>query len=169
MPSLEKNLFSGQNNIDNSLRAKDFKNFSSDIDDVLKEKAWDGSLAGCIGLKLSADNGRVENGTFMIRGCISDEWSQISAKKVWPDAKGNLSLFVRFPRDEIFNFSDGGLASDITAQEEVEHGVFVTCEGRAPTPVLEASYEECGIGEFSVRMLCVISKNSSAENRVLLK
>jgi hypothetical protein len=169
MPSLDKNLFEGQHEIDNCLREREFNNFSSDIDDFFKRKGWDGKAAGCIGLKLSSDNGKVENGFFIVRGSISDEWIQISAKKIWPDIEGNLALFLRFRNADVFKFSDGGLASDITAQEEVEHGVFIMSDSRAPVPVLEASFEEWGIGEFSLRMLCVISKNSSAANGVLLK
>jgi hypothetical protein len=78
----------------------------------------------------------------------------------------SLKRVTILPDLMVFNFR---LASDLTAQEEIEHGVFETSEGRALTPVLEASYEECSIGEFSAIMLCVISKNSSAEKGVLLK
>jgi hypothetical protein len=169
MPCLDKNLFSGQHGLDSNIREKECRNFSSDIDEILKEHGWDGSAAGCIGLKLTADNSRIENGVFITRGCISEEWVQISAKKIWPDVNGNITLFIRFPKAEIFNYSDGGLASDITAQEDVEHGLFVTGDNIQPTPVLEASYGDYGIGEFSLRMLCTLSKNSSAERGLLVK
>jgi hypothetical protein len=169
MPCLDKNLFSGQHGIDSNIREKECRNFTSDIDEKLKDCGWDGSAAGCIGLKLSADNSRIENGIFMTRGCISDEWTELNAKKIWPDITGNLALFLRFPKAEVFYFSDGGLASDLTAQEEVEHGMFIVGDNRQPTPVLEASYSDWGIGEFSLRMLCTLSKNSSAEKGLLIK
>jgi hypothetical protein len=169
MPALDKSLFEGQQEADNSLRENEFANFSSDIDNFLKQNGWDEKAAGCIGLKLSSDNSKVENGIFIVRGVLSEEWTQINAKKVWPDIDGNLALFVRFRDASVFKFSDGGLTSDIIAQEEIEHGVFVVSDGKAPSPVLEASYEEWGIGEFSLRMLCTISKNSSAINGVMVK
>jgi hypothetical protein len=81
----------------------------------------------------------------------------------------SIVLFIRFPQAEVFKFSDGGLSSDLTPQEEVEHGFFITSEGRSPVPVLEAGYDDWSIGEFSLRMLCVISKNSSEEKGVLIK
>jgi hypothetical protein len=169
MPALDKTLFDGQHALDPYIREKECKNFTSDAEEILKERGWDGKIAGCIGLKLSSDNGKVENGIFLVKGSLCEDWIQINAKKIWPDMDNSVSLFLRFPNAEIFKFSDGGLTSDIVAQDEVDHGVFIVCEGRTPTPILEASYEEWGVGDFSLRMLCVLSKNSSATNGVLVK
>jgi hypothetical protein len=169
MPALDKALFEGQYEIDPYIREKGCQNFTSDAEEILKQNGWDGKAAGCIGLKLSSDNGKIENGIFLVKGSISDDWIQVSAKKIWADMDNSLALFLRFPQADIFKFSDGGLASDIVAQDEVDHGLFVVSEGRTPTPVLEADYEEWGVGEFSLRMLCVLSKNSSRTNGILVK
>ena len=104
-----------------------------------------------------------------VRGPVDDKELRVDSNKIWPAASADTFVSIKLPAADIFKFGDGGLCSDYVAEEEVQHAVYENTEGRGPTPVLEADYEERGIGSFCIRMTCIISKSSSARTGVMLK
>jgi hypothetical protein len=169
MPPLDKKLFVGEN----ELRAEDLAqaeiaNFSGDIGIGLTKFGWDGKKCCCIGLTLSPDNARVDRGVFLVRGNLEEKLN-IEASRIWPGAKENVMLVMRFTDSGIFTFSEGDLGSDLVQQEAVEHGFYATTEGQNPTVILEADFEEYGIGDFSLRMTCQLSGKSSVKSGVSIK
>jgi hypothetical protein len=170
MPVLDKKLFAGTNELDPGECAKlEIKNLTSDVTDSLAEYGWNGEAAGCICLMTSADNERVERGTFMTVGTLGDYKEE--ASKVWQNGSTNATLVIKLKTASVFTFSEGGLVSDIIPQEKVEHCLYTSPEdgAGAPSVMLEAEYEEHGVKGFCLRLVCSLSKNSSVKNGVLIK
>ena len=66
MAPLDRQLFKGSAAIARQdLRRLEIRNLSGDIDETLAEFGWNGKPAGCIMLKLSADNAAVTAGQFL--------------------------------------------------------------------------------------------------------
>ena len=166
---MDKELFIGGDFDGREFERGTLRNFTSDVTARLKEFGWLGRLAGCICLTLGPDNKSVRAGFFTARGPVEEKELRVDSNKIWPAANAETFLSIKFPSADIFKFSDGGLCSDYVTSTEVQHTVYTNNEGRAPTPVLEADYEELGIGSFCVRMTCAISKSSSARTGVVLK
>ena len=69
MAPLEKAYFAGQSTIDDGdVRKAEVANFNSHTSEALKRFGWDGKAACCIGLRLTADNRRIESGQFITLG-----------------------------------------------------------------------------------------------------
>lgn len=171
MAPLNKNLFLGEEDFDPGEMGKGVvRNFTSEVATKLKSFNWDGVKAcGCVGLSLSTDNKRVEKGMFLVRGRLEDKEMTAEANKIWAETDSTVSLTIKFPAGDIFEFTEGDLASDLVPQDNVFHGFFKTVEGRPPQPVLEAEYEELGIGNFCLRMTCTLSEESTVRTGVLVK
>ena len=170
MPPLDKKLFVGENDFDpvEIARGK-VGNFKGDVDDRLKQFGWDGISKCCsVGLNLSMDNKRVEKGVLLVRGVLEEKIS-VEANKIWPEAKTGVSLKMRLMDGGIFTFSEGDLGSDLLDQEQVEYVLYKERENAAPTPLLEADLADEGVGQFSLRMTCVLSNNSGARTGVVVK
>ena len=167
---MDKALFVGGESFDGKEIEKGaLRNLTSDVAEKLKAFGWLGRPAGCICLTLSPDNKDVRAGVLAVRGRMEDKELRVDSSKIWPAASADTFLSIRLPAADIFSFNDGGLCSDYVTSAEVQHAVYTNTEGRAPTTLLEADYEEQGIGSFCIRMTCVISKNSSARAGVMLK
>ena len=167
---MDKVLFVGGESFDGKEIEKGaLKNLTSDVAEKLKAFGWLGRPAGCICLTLSPDNKDVRAGVLAVRGRMEDKELRVDSSKIWPAASADTFLSIRLPAADIFSFNDGGLCSDYVTSAEVQHAVYTNTEGRAPTTLLEADYEEQGIGSFCIRMTCVISKNSLARAGVMLK
>ena len=165
---MDKALFAGGESFDGKEIEKGvLRNLTSDVAEKLKAVGWLGRPAGCI--CLSPDNKNVRAGVLAVRGRMEDKELRVDSSKIWPAASADTFLSIRLPVADIFSFNDGGLCSDYVASADVQHAVYTNTEGRAPTPLLEADYEEQGIGSFCIRMTCAISKNSSARAGVMLK
>ena len=171
MSVIDENLFSGAENIgtEDLQRAK-IVNFTGDVKTVLGRFGWSGlTLCASVGLALSADNSSVEKSVFLVNGPVENKTILVEGTKVWPEADSKVRLAITLKNGSVFTFSAGGLASDIVAQEEVEHGFFAMEEGRQPAPILAADYEDWGIGQFALKMLCTVSKNTSERTGVIIK
>ena len=167
---MDKALFSGGEDFDGrEIERGALRNLTSDVAERLKGFGWLGRIAGCICLTLSPDNKSVRAGVLAVRGPVDDKELRVDSNKIWPAASADTFVSIKLPAADIFKFGDGGLCSDYVAEEEVQHAVYENTEGRGPTPVLEADYEERGIGSFCIRMTCIISKSSSARTGVMLK
>lgn len=171
MPLLDKNLFTGIERIDpTDISRGELRNFASDVTDKLAVLGWDQKgMCGCIGLSLTTDNRYVEKGTFFVRGSVKDQELKIEANKIWGEASSNVHLLLKFPSVDMFNFSEGGLSSDLLSQEEVQHGLYEANEDSRLTNILEADYEKHGIGEFCIRMSCTLAKSSSVKKGAMVK
>ena len=170
MPPLDKKMFEGEGDFDpEELARGEVSNFKGDATEKLKTFGWDGASKCCsVGLALSMDNKRVDKGVLLVRGLLEDKIA-VEASKIWPEAKNGVTLMMRLRDGSIFTFSEGDLGSDIVDQEQVEHGFYKDREGASPTPILEADLADEGVGQFSLRMTCVLSNNSTVRAGVIVK
>jgi hypothetical protein len=170
MPPLDKKLFAGDSGLTiDELKQVEVRNFHQDVIDRLKNCGWNGKAkCCCVGLTLSLDNKKVIQGAFLVKGDLNEKLT-IEANKIWPSANSKVNLVLSFPNGEVFTFSEGDLGSDIVPQQAVEQAFYLTSEGRPPAVILEADYAEYGLGAFSLRMTCVLSKNSSEKAGVIVK
>lgn len=151
---LEKKLFAGDRELTpNELAKLEIRNSSSDVYQKLTDFGWKEQAIACVGLALSADNQRVENGAFLPVGKLPT--LRENASKIWSTAATNVTLSVSLPNADIFTFSNGNLASDYVSGGALEHGFFL--DGKA---VLEADYESHGLGGFCIRMTCQLGKST---------
>ena len=166
MAPIDKRLFSGGDEIAaGELQRLEVRNYSGSIDDALKNLGWTGRPAGCVVLKLNADNTSVTGGQFVARGPLAGGEVRLEADKLWARAASGLILSVQVPDASAFTFGDGGLCSDYLDDEIVES--CITSSGRAAQVVLEDEYASLGIGKFCLRLVCHISK-ATVKNGVLL-
>ena len=169
MPDLDKGLFSGTTRVTEDDLAKcEVNNIGEDITNVLTSYDWEGGPAACILLQLSADNERVAAGFLITRGRDEKEYT-IDASKIWQDANMGVTLTIRMPELDSFTFTDGGLTSDFLPDEECIHFFHATRDGGAAAPILSANLAQHGIGKFCTRIVCQISRASSAARGVMLK
>jgi hypothetical protein len=168
MPPLDKKLFLGENEIGVEDCVKlEVRNFSSDAESCLKEYGWDGGAAAYIGLTLGADNRCVERGQLMLAGPLGDYREE--GPKLWAGCKEGVTLVVKVRSAAVFSFANGTMASEITPQESLEHAFFATASGGTTSVILETEYERYGIGEFCMRAVAFIGKNSSVKEGVVVK
>ena len=120
-------------------------------------------------LNLSADNRQIESAELVLRGELEDKEIRMDCSKLWQDADLDTTITIRFLRCDNFKFRDGGLWSDFLPDSEILHYFHVLEEDRSPSPILEADLERWGIGRFCARMVCQISKSSSASRGVILR
>jgi hypothetical protein len=128
-----------------------------------------GGAVACIGLILTPDNRRVQDGILVTRGKLENAEYTMEAKKVWLEAVPGTTITIRLETVDIFQFPDGGLYSDYVCAEDVTHFFHTTKEGWGPKPILTAKLPELGIGSFCLRMICQISKSSSSRTGIWLK
>jgi hypothetical protein len=120
-------------------------------------------------LLLSADNRQPIAGEFVVRGKLEAKEWRLEAAKLWSEADEQATLVIKTPKADIFSFPEGGLWSDIVDGSELDAAVWVVSEGGQQEQVAAADYGEWGIGEFSARMNCQLSKQSSQAKGVLIK
>jgi hypothetical protein len=168
MPVLDKKFFAGSSDIAVEECVKlEVRNFTSDLEACLKEFSWKGDTAACVGLMLSADKKKVDSGNFILVGPLQDVKEE--AVKIWPGCKEGVILRIKCKSATAFPFSRGGLSSDLVSQDRLEHAFFAQNNDGPPTVILEAEYEEYGIGEFCTRVIYGVSKNSSAKEGIVIK
>jgi hypothetical protein len=169
MPVLDRALFTGQDEAEvEDLKNAEVANWGAGVKTALGKFGWKGQAAACVGLGLSVDNRRVETARFIVTGRLDEEDGKLEAKKLWQKADNSVMVTLQFRQADIFTFSDGTLCSDFVAASNITHCLHVVKEGRAPTPVMEAEKGKLGVGEFTVRMVCSLSKRSSAKNGVII-
>jgi len=165
MPTLDKSFFSGTGNPDPRTAIKaEIVNTSDSLDDALEALGGeDAALIACIVLHLTADNTKVNNGEFALRGYIDASELRIVCKKIWPKADSGLSLCLTIPEAKVFAFSNGGRASDYVDQELVHHHFVEGAENRAPQRVEAYTAKERGAGEFSLRVIAQIARSDPSK------
>jgi hypothetical protein len=91
MPTLDKNFFVGEGELEPGECAKlEIKNLTTEVKNCLSEYGWTGAAAGCISLTLSADNKKVDRGTFIVTGALGD--AKEDAAKMWHGGSENVLL-----------------------------------------------------------------------------
>ena len=171
MAPLDKSYFAGSRNLQAAeIKSVKVNNFAVDVETCLAAQGGNRETGyACVSLFLSPDNQLVEGGTLIVRGPVDGKQLTVEADKIWPNADKRATLLIKLSDGSVFSFSDGGLASDIVAREGIEYSMVAVAEGRQPAPILEANYEEWGFGGFALRMLCNLSKKSSAKGGIVLK
>jgi hypothetical protein len=167
MPTLDKKLFYSESEIGPEDCVKlEVRNFAGDAESCLSELGWEGEAVACIGLTLGADNRYVEKGQLLVMGPLGEFREEGS--KLWASCKEGVTLVVKIRSAAIFSFLSGTMASAIVPQEAVEHAFFAT-SGSGSAVILQTDFEQYGIGDFCMRTVLFISKNSSAKEGVMLK
>ena len=168
MAPIDSNLFKGAENLsaDEILRLE-ISNRHEDVITVLRDYKWPGNnVIGCILLELSEDNKQVVHGGFQARGAFPQKEVRIKASTLWVSANPSVTLIIKLPGAEAFNFEDS-LASDYLASDEVTHS-FVAQEEGGPVAILAADREEYGVGPFCIRLVCHVVR-ATAKSGVVLK
>ena len=81
MPELDKELFTGRNEVKEEDLAKcEVNNVGEDITNVLTSFDWEGGPAACILLQLTPDNERIAAGMFITRGRDEKEYTLDASK-----------------------------------------------------------------------------------------
>jgi len=169
MASLDEALFRGERILDSDLMDGEATNRGEAVSEILaKAGRSDNETVACILLTLSPDNQKVTRGELVVRGLEKKEY-EWEAHKIWPPADKRITTTISLPALDSFTFSDGGLTSDYMEDEEIVHFHHLRREGRPAEPVLEVDRRDRGIGKFCIRLICNISKDSSAEHGVKLK
>jgi hypothetical protein len=159
LPTLDKKFFAGESDIPMEECAKlEIRNVTTDLEQCLREFGWQGGTAACIALSLSADNGKVARGEFVLVGPLADYKEE--AAKLWPGCNENVTMTNKMKTGAVFSFENGSLASEIVAQEKLEYAYY-----DQGTIILDVDYEEYGIGDFCARTVCSISKNSAVKEK----
>ena len=163
-------FFTGAEDIDpDDLGHVEVTNFSTAADRVLTERfQWDGTAIGCVGLTLSPDNSRVNNGVFVTRGITGLSEYSSPCDQIWPEAPSNIALAIRIASLDSFTFSSGGLWSDLIPAERFIVAYFDTSPSTGRTPILGTPTAP-GIGAFCIRFVCQVSSSSSGKKGVVCK
>jgi hypothetical protein len=170
MVVLDKALFTGQEGVcEEEIVNGEVTNWRESTDKALRKFQWHGGAVACIGLSLTPDNRRVQDGILVTRGKLENVECTMEAKKVWWEAAPGTTITIRLESVDAFQFPDGGLYSEYLCAENVTHFFHTTEEDRSPRPVLTAKLPELGIGSFCLRMICQISKSSSSRTGIWLK
>jgi hypothetical protein len=110
MPTLDKSFFGGTGNPDPRTAIKaEIVNTSDSLDAALEALGGeDAALIACIVLHLTADNTKVNNGEFALRGYIDATELRIVCKKIWPKADSGISLCLTIPKPKFSRFPTAG-------------------------------------------------------------
>lgn len=169
MGVLPKTLFAGAENISEADKQKIFvNNFSESIESVLRDFNWDGKLVGTIGLTISDDGKKIENGRFIPRGPLEAKTIKMAASTIWPDADETVILAIKLTKVEVFKFSEGGLYSQYVDEGAISHTLHSMVEGKTPIPILPQEKGDWNVGSFCLRLICHISKASTAKGGIVL-
>jgi len=169
MGVLPKTLFSGAEEISENDKNKIFvNNFSESIEAVLSEFSWDGKIVGTIGLTISSDGKKIENGRFIPRGTLEAKTIKMAAADIWVNADETVILSIKLPRAEIFKYTEGGLYSQYVDEGAVNYTLHSVVEGKTPVPILDQEKADWNVGNFCLRQICYISKSSTAKGGVVL-
>jgi hypothetical protein len=166
MPDLSEKWFSGNGTIPANLISQiEIASLGLPVNRVLQNLGWDGSKAvACLGFELSPDNKHVARAQFLLRGPLSEDQVSVSAVKIWPGAAKEVTLHINVPEGGNFHFNAGTLASDFIACEDVKFRFEKN--GR---PLLPAEWPAHNVGEFAIRAVCHLAKNSNRGDGPALK
>lgn len=164
-------FFGGAEQIGNNDFAKvEVANFTTDVDAVLTAQfGWASRAIAAVGLTLSWDNLRIQQGTFITRGHLELKDKKMAANTIWPTAKANVSFVIQFPNANVFEFDSGGLWSNLVPSSAVKYSFYDTDEGRSGQKLLGTDERLAGIGDFCIRLIAQLSSTSCAARGVMMK
>ncbi len=158
MPVLDNKWFNPNGSLTPDLVKKlEIASLGHPVNHTLSELGWDGSSpVATIGLELSPDNKQVHRAQFILRGNLGSEPVSRAAGAIWGDKAKELTLKITIPEGGRFHFNNGTLSSDPLASEETK---FYLTKGNNVVPPTE--WPAYGVGDFSVRCVCHLDKNSN--------
>lgn len=142
-------------------------NYADSVDAALSKFGWKGEVAACVVLGLTGDNRAVSEGQLVIRGRQEDRESKLDISRVWPEADAGTILSIDVDLSK-FQFSKGGLFSDYVESDSVVHHYAANAATR-PRVLLASETARYGIGQFSLRMVCQLSRDCDVERGVWLE
>jgi hypothetical protein len=161
MPALDKAFFVGSGNPDTRVSATaEILNKGESLTEALELLGCvEASLSGHVILYTTADNNRVENAEFVLRGIIEASVIRIPCHKIWAQAEKGVFLYLTIPDADKYVFENGGLASDYIAQEQLEFDFGDHIEGRAVTKYTAEVARGKNTGDFCIRAVAQLSKS----------
>jgi len=122
--------------------------------DFLSKHGWDGKAAAAVGLRLTPDNRSPEAARLILVG----EWDKpirIQANRVFQGADQEILMEIQLDDLSTFKCRENRMASMY-----VPSNMVTTKYTRKKKELSEEQLAEEGIGEFSLRTICSISKSS---------
>jgi len=171
MPDLANYFFSGRGSIPIDVaKALEVNGPGATTQAVLASAGWDGRLIAGVNIFLSPDNERVVNGSFFVLGHLSEDLVAFQAAKVWAGAAESVTMHLQPPPGEAIRFPSGRLHSEVLASSDMKFAFFKGgALGVAPAAVPEAEWEAHGLGDFSARLVCHVSKGTKHATGVLIR
>ena len=164
---IDANLFTGTGGLcDSDVTKGEVNNYSNEVDTALSKFGWKGDAVASIILALNGNNTEVLESHLAIRGKPREREYRIDAKKVWPEADEGVTLVVSAENLRSFKFTAGGMCSDYLDGSTAVHQ-FYSGDSR-PKVLLAGDLLENEIGEFCLRVVCQLSKESTAERGLWL-
>lgn len=155
MPDIDRQLFRGKD----SLSLEDWQKVAApdlsprSISQILEKHEWSGKAAAAVGLRLTADNTRVDSAKLLLAGGWGNTL-KIQARKLFTGADEDVILELDIPDLAVFRCTDGQMCSRYTPQEAVKYRYI---QGDK-TLVDEEEIMQQGIGDFSLRVVTGLSK-----------
>jgi hypothetical protein len=172
MPELDASLFLGGagKGPEADFRKIEVGNFQEDVDKVLTHYfKWKGDAIGLVGITTSKDNQRVDGATFFVRGKFKETTHKLNAEAIWETADPNCVIQLHLPSASQFRFVAGGLYSDFLPASHLQYQCEALQHGKPTTIIKPSDYNEAGVEDFALRMVCQLSRNSSAKKGILLR
>jgi len=172
MPELDASLFSGETDRgpEAELRHTEVSNFQEGVNTALtKNFKWNGKAMGIIGLTTGRNNLTVEDGRFIIRGTFTEAAHKLDASAIWEEADPECFINLKLPKGDVFTFSEGGLYSDFIPSSQLKFQCLAMQSNKELVTIAPADYTEAGVGEFAVRIICQISRASTAKKGVMMR
>lgn len=170
MPELEKGLFTSGDQLQAADWASVFTcSFEKQaVEELFETHGWVGEATSVVGLRLSPDNTRVASARLILAGAWGEGPVTVQAQKIWPTAAEHLVLEVSIGDMSIFRFPEGEMASNYLSGDITKYVVKSMGQDGSTRPVEEAEYAILGIGDFSLRVNCVLAKSTSVKYGVWL-
>ena len=133
----------------------------------LSEMNWNTKVIGTITMELANDNRSVVNGQFGLHGTIANASITVPAKKIWEEANEAVSVSIKLPVGNKFNFPCG-LTSEYLDESVLDPAIFFHND-QANNPVLEPGERETlKIDRFCLRAVVVPSTPSFVKLTILV-
>ena len=157
MPVLDEKYFSGEGDIPAEMISELETGCSETaIRDTLTKLGWEGQAIASVVLKITADGKQVSAGQFQLEGALSPCPVLVQASKLWETTGSDIVLSVNVPSGNAFVFEGGRLTSDYLDHEAVKYKF--TKDGKV---LAEAERQASGVGEFCLRIVAHLGKNSN--------
>ena len=157
MPTLNKTRFKGGGDLPTErITTLCTRSDSDSVKTTLTKLGWEGNIIAGVTLRVSTDGSKVDNGQFFLAGNLVSQNIVIQTAKLWAKANKEVTLSLKIPNGDKFNFMSGTLASEYKDQGDLEFSYSSSAGALEPD-----KWEENGLCRFSIRVICHLGKSSN--------